>query len=223
MSAPRPEKEIVEIVYILDRSASMQEIKKSAIDGFNEFVQEQKNGDGFPFMSLVLFDDRIETPFTSIPVREIRPIDGETYWTRGTTALLDAIGSTIKKLKADIKKRPPQRRPSAVIVAIFTDGEENASEKYSIRKVSRMIRKAQDKDGWEFLFLAANQDAIATASKIHIPASNTSDITFTGDGMISGYRAASRKTHMLRTMKLGQRPDPPAKRSLQELVNDEET
>jgi uncharacterized protein YegL len=198
----QPGNENIEIIYILDRSGSMESIKEGAIEGFNEFLEDQKDGDGEAMMSLVLFDDRIETPIKSLPVQRIMHLDERSYTTRGCTALLDAIGKTIKKTKKRIKQLEEADQPRAVIIAIFTDGLENASRKYNVDQISKMIRKRQKKDGWEFLFLAANQDAIATAAKISIPAHNSSNVAYSHGGMTSSLRATTRKIKAYRSSKL---------------------
>jgi hypothetical protein len=185
----------------------MEVIKEGAIEGFNEFLEDQKDGAGDALMSLVLFDDRIEKPINSVPVQKVRHLDDRTYTTRGCTALLDAIGKTIKKTRKRIRKLEEMDKPRAVIVAIFTDGLENASRKYNVEQISKMIRKRQKKDGWEFLFLAANQDAIATAARINIPAANSSNVAYSSAGMASSLRATTRRVKAYRTSKLNRELD----------------
>jgi hypothetical protein len=147
-----------EIVVVLDRSGSMRDIGESTVNGFNKFLDEQKNSEGQAFITLVQFDDRYETKYKSIPVNEAESlILGENFKPRGTTALLDAIGKTIEELKTD----------RDVVFVIITDGEENSSRVYKREAIVKMI-ETQTQEGWNFLFLAANQDAIKTGGSIGI-------------------------------------------------------
>ena len=143
-----------EIVVVLDRSGSMQSISESTVEGFNKFLDEQKNAEGEAFVTLVQFDDRYEVNYKSVPVKDVNPlINGETFKPRGMTALLDAIGKTI------------------------TDGDENASREFKRDAIMKMIKTLENDKGWYFLFLGANQDAISAGGNMGI----TSNKSFTYD------------------------------------------
>lgn len=192
---------VTEIAYILDRSGSMSPHAEAAVTGFNDFLREQQSVEGAARITLVLFDDQYEVPIDSLPVGEVCAIDTEVYRPRGTTALLDAIGKTMRSFRKRIKGLPKKGKPDQVIFAIFTDGLENASRKYTWQDIADKIKKRQEKDGWEFLFLAAGQDAIATAAQINIHADNAASVR--EDNLFSprdSGRAMSRKVRALREM-----------------------
>ncbi len=152
-----------EIVVVLDRSGSMRSIDKATVEGFNKFLDEQKNSEGEAFVTLVQFDDRYEMNYQSVPVKNVdNLVLNETFIPRGTTALFDAIGKTIEELKTD----------RDVVFVIITDGEENASKIYKREAIMKMI-ETQTNEGWKFLFLAANQDAIQAGGSIGIKGSNS--------------------------------------------------
>jgi uncharacterized protein YegL len=159
---------MTEIAIILDRSGSMQTIANDAMGGFNAFLEAQRREEGEARLSLVLFDDQYEVPVKSQPLASVPVLTAATYQPRGSTALLDAIGRTIKKMTTSFAARAVEARPAKVIVAILTDGEENASSKYTQAHVSDLIAEKRAQ-GWEFVFLAANQDAFATAAVLNIP------------------------------------------------------
>jgi hypothetical protein len=147
-----------EIVVILDRSGSMSSIGKSTVEGFNTFLNEQKNSEGEAFLTLVQFDDRYEVSYKSTPINEVNPlILNETFVPRGSTALLDSIGKTIEELETE----------RDVILVIITDGFENASRTYKKEAIMKMI-EAKENEGWNVLFLAANQDAISSGASIGV-------------------------------------------------------
>ncbi len=187
-----------EIAFILDRSGSMGAHTGAAIAGFNEFLRDQQSVEGQARLTLVLFDDRIEIPIDNIPVSEVVELDTRTYTTRGSTALLDAIGETVDSFKVRTRDLPPESRPDQVIFAIFTDGEENASRRFTWKEIAGKIRRRQEKQGWQFLFLGANQDAIATAAQMNIHAHNAATASYSADGVQGSARAFSRKARAMR-------------------------
>lgn len=192
---------VTEIAFILDRSGSMQPHAEAAITGFNEFLRDQQQVEGLARITLVLFDDLYEVPVDNLPVSEVTCLDQDSFRPRGTTALLDAIGQTIRSFRKRIKDLPRKQRPDQVIFAIFTDGLENASRRYDWQEIADRIRKRQDKDGWEFLFLGANQDAIATAAQMNIHRQNAGTIEKATTRMATdSSRAFSRKVRAMREM-----------------------
>lgn len=194
---------LTELAFILDRSGSMASLADAAIEGFNHFLREQQDASGQARLTLVLFDDEYLVPAQALPVEEIIPLDHETYIPRNSTALLDAIGRTIDELGVRLAALPEPDRPGTVIVAILTDGFENASTRYTWRDISARIRHQRDVYKWEFLFLGANQDAIATAAQLHIGAANAATYQADGIGMRSTAGAIARKTKSLRARTAG--------------------
>ena len=156
------------IAIILDRSGSMEICKESTVAGFNEFIRNQKKLPGEATVKLVQFDDQYETVFDK-RLEDFPELNQNTFVPRGSTALLDAQGRTIVELGQELAALPEQERPSKVIVVTLTDGLENASKHYNLEKIGEMIREQRDKYNWDFVFLGANQDAIATAAAMNIP------------------------------------------------------
>ena len=217
-----------EIAFILDRSRSMQSVTEGAITGFNQFLQDQQaseaEGEGIARLTLVQFDNQYEMPIDNLPVSEVVCLDTTTYVPRGMTALLDAVGITIKAFKKRIKNLPKDKRPDQVVFAIFTDGLENSSARYSWSDIARMIKKRRKKDGWEFLFLGANQDAIATAAQMNIDHRNAATSDYSGKGVRSSSRAFSRRIRAMKQSNMDACQETPVdlNTSLSELLDDEE-
>ena len=159
---------LTELVFILDRSGSMQGLEGDTIGGFNAMIEKQKKEPGEAFVSTVLFDDRTEVLHDRVKVGEVRPITEKEYYVRGCTALLDAIGGAIHHIGNIHKYARPEDVPEHTLFVITTDGMENASRRYSARRVKEMIRRQKEKYGWEFLFLGANIDAVETAGHLGI-------------------------------------------------------
>jgi len=196
-------KPLTEIVFILDRSGSMQAMVEPAISGFNRLLREQQQVTGHARFTLVLFDDQYELPFHSVPIEEVVELDTSTFVPRGSTALLDAIGRTIDDLGKTLSSTPAAQRPDQVIIAILTDGEENSSTRYTWEKVAERIRHQTEKYQWQFLFLGANQDAIATAGRMSIQAANTTNFAMTGESYGASKGALSRKMSAFRRRSQG--------------------
>jgi uncharacterized protein YegL len=161
-------KNLTDITIILDRSGSMQGIKEATITAFNTFLKEQKK-DGLPTnLSFIQFDDQYEKNYTEKDIHLAKELNAQTFEPRGLTALLDAIGRTVKNTKKRIRNKDKSERADKVIIAIITDGFENASREYTREKIFKMIRKHEERDNWKFVFLAANQDAIAEGARFGI-------------------------------------------------------
>jgi hypothetical protein len=180
-----------EVVVILDRSGSMETIADDAIGGFNGFLAEQQNMDEEALFSLVLFDNEYGAAFTSTPIQSVPPLDAATYVPRGSTALLDAVGRTLVELKARIAARPVDDRPQEVVVAILTDGWENASREFSYSQIRKIVEQRKREDGWQFVFLAANQDAVMAASQIAIGEEDAYGFDASAEGMQEASRTMS--------------------------------
>ena len=200
MSTKHTTPPVTEIAYLLDMSGSMGPHTEAAIASFNEFLREQQEVEGIARLSLVLFDDQYELPIDNIPVSEVTALDTETYCPRGGTALLDAVGKTIRGFRKRIKQMPKHQRPDQVIFAIFTDGMENMSRKYTWHDIAGMIQKRQTKNDWQFLFLAAGQDAIASAAQMNIHAHNAATASVGESGVRGSQRTMSRKVRAMREM-----------------------
>lgn len=163
-------KDSAEIVFILDRSGSMGSMAQEAISGFNAFLEDQKKLPGEARLTLVLFDHEYTLVYGGKDIKSAEPLCDHTYVPRGCTALLDSIGRTIDDVGKRLNEMAEEERPGKVLVAILTDGLENASSDFTKAKISEMISHQREKYAWEFVFLAANQDAISEAAKIGINA-----------------------------------------------------
>ncbi len=161
-------KNLTEIVYILDRSGSMGGLEEDTIGGFNSMMEKQKKADGDAIVSTVLFDDVCEVLHDRVPLDKIGKMTDEQYFVRGCTALLDAVGGAIHHIGNIHKYAREEDRPAKTIFVITTDGMENASKNYSYDKIQKMVKKQQKKYGWEFIFIGANIDAYAEAQRLGV-------------------------------------------------------
>lgn len=148
------------LIFILDRSGSMEACRDDTIGGFNAFVEDQKAQRPEDKLTLVQFDHEIVRTFENVPLKDVRPLTRETFVPRGSTALLDAIGDTIKGVSD----------PNPMLI-ILTDGEENSSRTYTKAHIKDLMEQKQ-KDGWKVIYLGANQDAFAEAGSIGIAPAN---------------------------------------------------
>lgn len=195
---------LAEIAYILDRSGSMQPMQEPAVTAFNQFVKSQLDVPGEVRLTLVQFDDQYEVPIAALRLQDVPQLTAATYIPRGSTALLDAIGRTIKDIDIRLQKLPATSQPGKVIIAIFTDGEENASTTYTARHISDLIRLYRDEKHWEFLFLAANQDAIATAAALNMSVQDSGNVKASAQSYAASGPAISRKVRAARLKSMGQ-------------------
>jgi len=161
-------KNLTELVFIIDKSGSMSGMELDTIGGFNSMIEKQRKEDGECLVSCVLFDNESEVIYDRVSVKDIKPMTTDEYFVGGCTALVDALGGAIHHISNVHKYIREEDRPENTIFIITTDGYENASRKYSSNKVKKMVSEKTKKDGWEFIYLAANIDAVSTGASIGI-------------------------------------------------------
>lgn len=183
-------KGFTEIVAIVDRSGSMQAIRVDAAGGFNAFLADQQKLPGEATMTVVLFDHEYIILHSGVNVQNVQPLDESTYVPRGTTALYDAIGRAVNEVKGRVAGMAEADRPEGVIVAILTDGKENASREFDRGDVMTMIEE-QRKAGWEFAFLAAGQDAFEVGKDLGIGQNAIANFAGSALGMRAAFDGVS--------------------------------
>lgn len=161
---------MTELVFILDRSGSMSGLESDTIGGFNSMIKKQLKEDGEAVVSTVLFDTERVVIHDRLPLDKVPPMTEKQYFTRGCTALLDAVGGAIHHIGNIHKYARKEDVPEKTLFVITTDGYENASRFYDYEKVRSMIERQKERYGWEFLFLGANIDAAAEARRFGIGA-----------------------------------------------------
>jgi uncharacterized protein YegL len=176
---------------IIDRSGSMANIKADTEGGYNTFLKEQKELPGEATISLTTFDDRIELEYGMIPIQEAPSF---TLQPRGMTAMLDAIGVTIKNLGAKLAAMDEADRPEKVMVVILTDGEENSSKEYTYQTIKAMITEQTEVWKWEFLFLGANQDAVLAGDRIGVSAGKSMSYAANGASVGNTFKTLSKSS-----------------------------
>lgn len=155
---------ITELVFILDRSGSMSGLEKDTIGGFNAMIEKQKKLQGECFVSTILFDNFSEVLHDRLCLEDVPMITENDYTVRGCTALIDALGGAIEHIEKIHKYVRKSDVPTQTMFVITTDGQENASRRFTSKEVKKMIERKKEKDGWEFLFIGANIDAVQTAA-----------------------------------------------------------
>ena len=163
-------KNLTELVFILDRSGSMAGLESDTIGGFNALIEKQKKEPGEAYVSTALFATESQVIYDRVDLRKIEPMTDRQYYVGGCTALLDAIGGAVKHIMNVHKYAREEDRPGKTIFVITTDGLENASRRYGAEEIRRLVKRQQEESGWEFLFLGANIDAVSTAQHYGIKA-----------------------------------------------------
>ena len=161
-------KGLTELVFILDRSGSMAGMEEDTIGGFNGLIEKQKQQPGEALVTTVLFGSHIQQLHNRVDLHNVQPLTTNDYYVCGMTALLDAVGSTILQIDRVHQLIGEDSCPEHTMFIITTDGMENCSKEFTVSAVKGLIEQHQQKYGWEFLFLAANIDAAASAGKIGI-------------------------------------------------------
>ena len=184
-------KNLTELVFILDKSGSMAGLESDTIGGFNSMLEKQRALDGECRITTVLFDNRYELLHDRIDIRAVSPMTEREYQVGGSTALLDAIGRTVRKLVGVQRNTAEEYRAEKVMFVIITDGEENSSREFSAERVKAMIELEKERYGWEFVFLGANIDAVETASRFGISPDRAVDYVPDAQGTELNFQAMS--------------------------------
>ena len=182
---------ITELVFILDRSGSMSGLEDDTIGGFNSMIEKQKKQDGDCYVSTVLFDDESEVLHDRVKLADISKMTDNDYTVRGCTALIDAIGGAIHHIGNIHKYARPDDVPEHTMFIITTDGQENASHRYTSEQVKKMIEHRREKYGWEFLFIGANIDAVETAARYGIDKERAVNYNADSEGTRLNYEVMS--------------------------------
>lgn len=192
-------KEYIKIINIIDKSGSMSTMLESAIDGFNGFITEQKQEEGDANVSTIMFNSRYEILYQDVDIKKCDLLNNKIFIPNGTTALYDAIGITIDNEINKLGNIPIEERPIKTLCVILTDGYENASHKYSGSKIKEMIVEMKKDFNWQFIFLAANEDASFTAETIGISKGNSYSWTNSSDGLKDAYKGINYATSSYRS------------------------
>ena len=181
-------KNLTELVFIVDRSGSMSGLESDTIGGLNATLKKNREVEGECLVSIVLFDNVSEVLVDRKPIEQVANLTEAQYQVRGCTALLDAVGGAIRYMDKVQHILPDEHRAEHVIFTIITDGMENASRHFDYPRVKRLI-EAHEEQGWEFIFLGANIDAAAEASRIGIRADHATQYMSDDIGTAVAYEA----------------------------------
>lgn len=169
-------------VVILDKSGSMECIRKAAVDGFNETLagikkaQKQYADTQEHFVSLVTFCScKTDKVFDRLPVADAHPLTLNDYEPCCCTPLYDAMGFTLTDLRRYVK----DMEDAMVVVTIITDGLENASREYNGKSIKALVEQLRT-EGWTFTYMGANQDSVEVAMSMSI--NNAHDFAYNEEG-----------------------------------------
>ena len=155
---------------LLDMTGSMLSSKQVTLSAVNEYlgsVRRGKDTQGFEFtLSLFNSDIRVRKHLDAVKAAKIEDLTGDTYLPDWNTPLYDAIGQTISDAASQTKKG------DGTLIVIVTDGWENASREYTKDGIIRLIDEKQ-KDGWQFVYLAQNLDAMVAGAQLGVDPGNT--------------------------------------------------
>jgi hypothetical protein len=159
--------DLTHIYFLLDRSGSMQSIKSDTEGGFAAFVEEQRRAPGGCRVTLAQFDHEYDVVYSGVPASDVPPLSLQP---RGRTALLDAMGRLVTDAGAELAALPEDGRPGTVIVAVMTDGLENASSEWTHQAIRSLVEQQTSGYSWQFMYMGADQDAIEVGTSLGVDA-----------------------------------------------------
>lgn len=195
-----PTNEKTHIICVLDSSGSMSSIMQDSIGGFNNFLQEQRELPDEATITVALFDSagNYNLVYDNVDIKKAKDLTSKEWYPRGLTALYDALGKTINADRARLK-RLGDEAPDKVLVCVVTDGLENDSKEYTQDTIKKLIKDCE-KDNWNFIYLAANQDAFDVGTGFGISGANTYTYTADSVGTFNMSNTLNNATVMYRSM-----------------------
>jgi len=189
--------DLTHLYFLLDRSGSMQSIKTDTEGGFAAFIEEQKKAPGECQVTLAQFDDEYDVVYADRPLADVPALDLQP---RGSTALLDAMGRTITEAGARLAGLPDDQRPGTVIVAIMTDGMENASREWTHPAIKALVTQQSGQWGWQFMYMGADQDAVEVGAQLGVARDHS--VTYGRTKSAAAMSSASSKISKLRAARI---------------------
>ena len=174
-----------QVYIVLDRSGSMATCIQDTLGGLQYFLDSL---DDSAQVTLLLFNQTTEVVYRDAPRDKWIPLTPQKYRPNGGTALMDAIGETIKMADIHAPNMWADQEDNTISIVILTDGDENSSKAYTPAHVADLINHRRSQE-WEFVFLGANQNAILKARKLAIPVSSA--MTFTNETVDTAMRSAA--------------------------------
>lgn len=194
-------KDYTDIVFLLDKSGSMESVYSDTLGGVNTFITKQQEDKEETVFSLYQFATHVETIYVNKKMADVAELTKETYIPDGySTALLDAIGKVIEETGARFKNMKADDRPSKVIFIIQTDGLENDSHIYHRDSIKDMIEHQESKYSWKFIFLGAGLDAYAQAQTLNISTHNSLNYTNNSRGIDLMYNSLTTSISQMKKM-----------------------
>ncbi|WP_300281918.1 vWA domain-containing protein [Peptacetobacter sp.] len=191
-------KKFTELVFIIDKSGSMSGLESDTIGGFNSLINKQKREEGDAFVSVVFFNDKSDVLLDRVNIKDVKELTEDDYVCISCTALLDAVGDSIKHIKNIHKYARKEDIPEKTVFVIITDGLENASKKYRYYDVKKLIERVKEESKWEFLFLGANIDAIGEAKNLGIEKDYAVEFCCDERGIELNYESVSNAVKIMR-------------------------
>ena len=190
--------DLTEICMVVDRSGSMASLTDDTIGGINAFIRSQKEAPGDAVLTTIFFSDTCDVVHDGVCLESVPEVTRKDYIPTGYTALLDAVGEGIQRIKTRMSYTPEHIRPAHVLFAIVTDGQDNTSHHYNLAKIKNMIAE-QTENGWKFIYMGAHPNAFHDAHVIGIDHNMTMEYAHSSVGTDAAFTTMSCASTSLRS------------------------
>lgn len=192
-------KKIEHVAFVIDESGSMMSTRKETLDGINEQIQEPRKTEEIDtYVSIVKFSSTVEYVLWNVPLAEVQDLTQEDYLPSGMTAMLDAVGETIGRLRLiEVDKDDDV----SYLLIIVSDGCENSSREYSWSQVKDLVTACNEDKKWTITYMGANQDLSQVRENMNLKADNMTMYCATGGGTSDAFRKMSGKMASYRSIR----------------------
>jgi Mg-chelatase subunit ChlD len=195
---------------ILDRSSSMNSVRDATISGLNEQLESiRKAAEDFDdqeqIVCFVTFSNEVDTTqIWNQKIEDIEDFNRDTYSPDGMTALYDAIGMGVNKLRSQVENELANRQAN-VVITVFTDGQENMSREFTnASEVRELVEGIQETGQWTVAFIGCGgEEVFSVAQSMGIARGNTMSYDAGAEGTTRAFASMSNARYA-RTMMYSQ-------------------
>lgn len=196
-AAPKEGKrKITYVALVIDRSGSMDSVRKQALNGLNEQIQTLRaNAElgGETYVTLIQFNDRVEVLFDKLPASELKELTLDDYRPSGGTAMYDAVFAATQRIAAT-RQELNSTDDIGHLIVVISDGEENASKNVDANTISRITRELQATEKWTFTYMLSNVDLAKVQNQVSALRGNVTWYNSSAVGTSLGFAQTSNAT-----------------------------
>ena len=206
---------MTELIFLLELSGPMAAFESDLIDGFNDMIARLREERTDLLVWIQKQGGQCVDMNTRVPITEDSALIEQGCFTRLLTLVeeyrrahpeefihqdnvrdsgcLFGVGGSIDLVQQEYRRTRPEERPMRTMIVIVTDNakiEPESGDYWTPDRLRELVQQQED-EGWEFILLGANIDAVRVAGDIGIPAENAATFACDAAGVRTNFEALS--------------------------------